>query len=56
MIFDISDFDIEQAVRSVEIQIQHGNVRNPKAMLRTALKEKWKPDVFNPKKSYKIKS
>jgi plasmid replication initiation protein len=51
MISDISDFDIEQAIRSVEIQIQNGNVKNPKAMLRTALREKWKPDVFNPKRT-----
>ena len=50
MISDISDFDIEQAIFSVNAQIQNGNVKNPKAMLRTALKEKWKPDVFLKKK------
>ena len=55
MISNISDFDIEQAVRSVELQIQNGNVKNPKAMLRTAFKEQWKPDIFNPKKLRKVK-
>jgi plasmid replication initiation protein len=55
IISDISDFDIEQSVRSVELQMQNGNVKNPKAMLRTALKEKWKPDVFNPQKLRKAK-
>ena len=46
MIYDISDFDIEQAIFSVNSQVKNGNVKNPKAMIRTALKEKWKPDVF----------
>lgn len=50
MISDRSDFDIEQSILSVNYQIQNGNVKNPKAMLRTALKEKWKPDVFDIKK------
>lgn len=55
MISNMSDFDIEQAVRSVNLQIQSGNVKNPKAMLRAALKEKWKPDIFSPKKLRKVK-
>ena len=55
MISDLSDFDIEQAVQSVDLQIKNGNVKNPKAMLRTAFKEKWKPDVFEPKKLHKVK-
>ena len=50
MISDRSDFDIEQSILSVNYQIQNGNVKNPKAMLRTALKEKWKPDLFDIKK------
>jgi hypothetical protein len=50
IISDRSDFDIEQSILSVNYQIQNGNVKNPKAMLRTALKEKWKPDVFDIKK------
>jgi plasmid replication initiation protein len=50
IISDISDFEIEQAILSVNAQVQNGNVKNAKAMLRTALKEKWKPDVFDAKK------
>jgi plasmid replication initiation protein len=50
MIADLSDIEIEDAVRSVKNQVERGTVLNPKAMLRTALKEKWKPDVFDIKK------
>lgn len=50
MISDRSDFDIEQSILSVNYQIQNGNVKNPKAMLRTALQEKWTPNVFDIKK------
>jgi hypothetical protein len=30
----------------VNIQVERGGVRNAKAMLQTAIKEKWKPDVY----------
>jgi plasmid replication initiation protein len=50
MISDRSDFDIEQSILSVNYQIQNGNVKNPKAMLRTALQEKWTPNIFDIKK------
>lgn len=50
MISDLSDIEIEDAVRSVKNQVDRGGVLNTKAMLRTALKEKWKPDVFDVKK------
>lgn len=50
IISDRSDFDIEQSILSVNYQIQNGNVKNPKAMLRTALQEKWTPNVFDIKK------
>jgi plasmid replication initiation protein len=56
MISEISDFDIEQAILSVNSQVKNGNVKNPKAMIRTALKEKWKPDVFDSKKLKKKKT
>ena len=56
IISDISDFDIEQAIFSVNAQVKNGNVKNPKAMIRTALKEKWKPDVFDSKKLKKNKT
>lgn len=55
MISDLSDIEIEDAVRSVKNQVERGTVLNTKAMLRTALKEKWKPDVFNPKKLRNVK-
>lgn len=50
MIADLSDIEVEDAVRSVKNQVKRGGVLNTKAMLRTALKEKWKPDVFDAKK------
>ena len=37
---------LKNALRSVNIQVERGNVRNPKAMLQTAIKESWKPEVF----------
>lgn len=37
---------IRDALRAVEIQIERKHTRNPKAMLRTAIKEQWKPDVY----------
>jgi plasmid replication initiation protein len=55
MIDDLSDKEIEDSIRSVKNQMERGVVLNPKAMLRTALKEKWKPDVFNPQKLRKPK-
>ena len=50
MIDGMYDLDIEQAVKSVENQMKNSTVRNPKAMLRTALKERWKSDTFDPSK------
>ena len=37
---------ISDAVKAVDIQIQRKHAKNPKAMLRVAIKEHWKPDVF----------
>jgi hypothetical protein len=37
---------IVNAINAVDIQIKKGQVRNPKAMLLTAIKEKWHKDVF----------
>jgi plasmid replication initiation protein len=56
MIDDLSDIELEDAVKSVKNQVDRGGVLNTKAMLRTALKEKWKPDVFNPKKLHTMKA
>lgn len=44
MIQDMCDFDIDQAIKAVENNMANNIVRNPKAMLRTALEDKWKPN------------
>lgn len=41
---------IKNALRAVNIQIERNHVKNPKAMLQTAIKEKWHPEVFKKKK------
>ena len=41
---------IKNALKSVNIQVERNHVKNPKAMLQTAIKEKWHPEVFNKKK------
>jgi len=46
MIQQLGDYDLENAVKSVQMQIERGNVLNTKAMMRAAIKERWKPDVF----------
>jgi len=37
---------LTNALRAVDIQVEKGGVTNPKAMLKVAIKEQWKPDVF----------
>ena len=39
---------IQNALRAVDIQVAKGNVKNPKAMLRSAIKEQWHPDKYKP--------
>ncbi len=41
LIMDLSNTEIENAINAVQNQIKKGNSKNPKAMIRTALKEKW---------------
>lgn len=41
---------VTNAVKSVDSQVSRGHVKNPKAMLSTAIKEKWKPDVYKDRK------
>lgn len=41
---------VRDALKSVDIQIERSNVKNPKAMLRTAIQERWKPEVYLSKK------
>jgi plasmid replication initiation protein len=38
--------EIGDAIKSVDLQVSKGHVKNPKAMLKTAIREHWKPDVF----------
>jgi len=48
----LKDYDenvVKQALQAVDIQISKNQVKNPKAMLRTAITEQWKPDVYKPK-------
>lgn len=37
---------VKNALRAVDLQIQRNHVKNPKAMLQTAIQEKWHPEVF----------
>ena len=42
--------EISDALKAVNIQFERCAVKNPRAMLKTAIKEKWKPDVYKTKK------
>jgi len=47
---DYTDYsDAENAIKAVKNQIKKGNVKNPKAMIRTALKEKWRDNEVDSK-------
>ena len=37
---------VSDALKSVNIQVERGQVKNPRAMIQTAIKERWKPDVY----------
>lgn len=41
---------IRNAIKAVNIQVERGNVKNPRAMLKTAILEHWKPDIYVAKK------
>lgn len=41
--------EISDAIKSVDLQISRGHVKNTKAMLLKAIQEKWRPDVFKTK-------
>ena len=41
---------VKNALRAVDLQIQRHHAKNPKAMLQTAILEKWHPEVFKKKK------
>ena len=38
--------EIQDAVDAVDIQLSRGNVRNTKAMLMTAIREHWHPEIY----------
>jgi plasmid replication initiation protein len=40
----VDNLDAENAIKAVKSQIKKGNAKNPKAMIKTALKEKWSND------------
>lgn len=40
---------VRDALKAVNIQIEKDNVKNPKAMLKIAIEEKWKPDIYQKK-------
>lgn len=42
---------IINAIKAVDIQVSRGQVKNPKAMLKTAIEKRWKPDVFKKRKT-----
>ena len=42
--------NIINAIKAVDIQVSRGHVKNTAAMLKKAIEERWKPDVFVSKK------
>jgi hypothetical protein len=43
---DHKEEDIKNALRAVDLQIKRSHVKNPKAMLRVAIQERWHPEIF----------
>ena len=41
---------VRDALKSVNVQMDRGRVKNPKAMVQMAIKEKWKPEVYKARK------
>lgn len=41
---------VKNAIRAVDLQIERGKAKNPKAMLKVAIEEKWHPEVFRVRK------
>lgn len=42
---------IKNALKSVNLQIERNNVKNPRSMLRVAMQESWKPDIYVSRKT-----
>jgi plasmid replication initiation protein len=38
--------EVGDAIKSVDLQVSRGHVKNPKAMIKIAIEERWKSDVF----------
>ena len=49
-ITDNGEDAVSDALKAVNIQVERGTVKNPRAMIQTAIKERWKPDVYKTKK------
>jgi len=41
---------VTDALKAVDIQVERGVVRNPKAMVQTAIKERWHPEKYKDRK------
>lgn len=41
---------VKNAIRAVDLQVERGKAKNPKAMIKTAIEEKWHPEIFKTKK------
>jgi hypothetical protein len=44
-----TDQVIQDAINAVDLQLSRGQVRNAKAMLMTAIKERWHPEKYKTK-------
>ena len=49
-ITDNGEDAVSDALKAVNIQVERATVKNPRAMIQTAIKENWKPDVYKTKK------
>lgn len=45
--------NVANAIKAVDLQVQKGKAKNPKAMLETAIKESWYPDRYRDKTTKK---
>lgn len=43
--------EISDAIKAVDIQVGRGNVKDTKAMIKTAIAERWRPDIFKNRKT-----
>ncbi len=55
MLDNVNNYEAENAINAVKNQVKKGNAKNPKGMIKTAIKEKWK-DKENSKTQNKKQS